>query len=235
MPNGPRIVQTRKTRLLRTLPETPQTSAAIKDSTARACLIARDALSNLGEYLDDPSPLALLTVKQCEAELDKMERMMDEVLPAAITRVSEQKARELIASLRFIGDLERIGDLAWWVTQRVKVIRPEIQTRDLKNLRSMVKIEVELIDIIYGGFVSGDARSAQSVILRDKEIDSARNDIFDYHLHGKARRTSQSLTDILFVAQALERVGDHVTNLAEELIHLVEQRSIRHLPKKDEA
>ena len=61
--------------LLRTLPETPQTSAAIKDSTARACLIARDALSNLGEYLDDPSPLALLTVKQCEAELDKMERM----------------------------------------------------------------------------------------------------------------------------------------------------------------
>jgi len=79
----------------------------------RGCLIARDAVFNVREYLADGSRLAFLAIKDCEKELDQIERKIDDQLPEAITRVGEAKARELLACLKFITDLERIGDLAY--------------------------------------------------------------------------------------------------------------------------
>ena len=67
--------------------------------------------------------MAFLTVKECERELDQLEREIDEQLPSAITRVGERKARELVACLGFITDLERIGDLVWWIAQRLNDAR----------------------------------------------------------------------------------------------------------------
>ena len=78
----------------------------------RGCLIARDAVFNVRDFLADGSRLAFLAIKDCEKELDQIERKIDDQLPEAITRVGEAKARELLACLKFITDLERIGDLA---------------------------------------------------------------------------------------------------------------------------
>ena len=63
--------------------------------------------------------MALLAVRDCEKELDRIESQIDEQLPKAIAEVSEPEARELLACLRFSTDLERIGDLLWGVGQRV--------------------------------------------------------------------------------------------------------------------
>ena len=63
----------------------------------RACLIARDAVFNVRDSLANGSRLAVLAIKDCEKELDQIERKIDENLPGAITRVSESKARELLA------------------------------------------------------------------------------------------------------------------------------------------
>jgi len=75
----------------------------------RGCLIARDAVFNVRDFLSDGSRLAFLAIKDCEKELDQIERKIDDQLPEAITRVGEAKARELLACLKFITDLERIG------------------------------------------------------------------------------------------------------------------------------
>lgn len=55
--------------------------------------------------------MAFLAIRDCEQELDQIERYIDEHMPGAITQVSESKARQLLASLKAITDLERIGDL----------------------------------------------------------------------------------------------------------------------------
>ena len=60
----------------------------------RGCLIARDAVFNVRDYLADGSRLAFLAIKDCEKELDQIERKIDEQLPEAITRVGEAKARD---------------------------------------------------------------------------------------------------------------------------------------------
>src|SRR5207302_932706 len=70
--------------------------------TLKACLIARDAVSNMRELFTTPSRIAFLAIRDCEKELDQIERYIDEHLPDAITQVSELEARKLLACLKFI-------------------------------------------------------------------------------------------------------------------------------------
>src|SRR5215470_9545078 len=68
----------------------------------KACLIARDAAFNVRDLLTNSSRMAFLAIKDCEKELDLIERQIDERLPAAITRVKEARARQLLACLKCI-------------------------------------------------------------------------------------------------------------------------------------
>src|SRR5258708_19600057 len=86
----------------------------------KGCLIARDAAFNVHDLLTGSSRMAFLAIKDCEKELDLIERQIDERLPAAITKVNEARARQLLASLKCITDLERIGDLVMSVALRVQ-------------------------------------------------------------------------------------------------------------------
>jgi phosphate transport system protein len=221
-------------RVLAAGPGNQQTaSSQLKDKTARAFLITRDAVANLREFLDDASRMAFLTVKECERELDQIERDIDEQLPKAITRVGERKARELIACLRFITDLERVGDLVWWIAQRLNDARPNLRDKDAEALKEMAKLIVSMLEDVHRGFQSGAVELGHAVIARDREIDELRRQVFKSQLErrNKTQDSFESI-DVLFMTQALERAGDHVTNLAEELVHLVEERSVRHLPKR---
>src|SRR5262245_9822326 len=71
----------------------------------KACLIARDAAFNIRDLLTNSSRMAFLAIKDCEKELDLIERQIDEKLPAAITRVNEARARQLLSSLKSTTDL----------------------------------------------------------------------------------------------------------------------------------
>src|SRR5271165_3203106 len=93
---------------------------SLSDLALRACMVASDAAFNIRDFLANGSHMAFLAVRDCEKELDRIEQQMDEQLPAAITQVSELEARELLACLRFSNELERIGDLLWWVAQRLQ-------------------------------------------------------------------------------------------------------------------
>ncbi len=209
-----------------------EASAALKAKTAKACLIAKDAVANLMEFLAANSRIAFLAVKECERELDQFEREIDEMIPQAITRVGERKARELVACLRFTTDLERIGDLVWWIAQRVNDSRPELPESDSVAIQQMGEMIVHSLEAVHRSFISGDVRNVQELIAGDREIDELRRKVFRSHLVSRRRRECPDSIEILFITQAMERAGDHVTNLAEELIHLYEGRSVRHLPKK---
>src|SRR5512142_32472 len=128
-------------------------SSQLKDKTARAFLITRDAVANLREFLDDSSRMAFLTVKECERELDQIEREIDEQLPSAITRVGERKARELVACLRFITDLERVGDLVWWIAERFHDEKPTLRERDAEALKGMCELIVSMLEEVHKGFL----------------------------------------------------------------------------------
>jgi phosphate transport system protein len=196
----------------------------------RACLVASDAAFNIKDFLTNSSRMAFLAVRDCEKELDRIERQMDEQLPAAITQVSEPEARELLACLRFSNELERIGDLLWGVGQRVQNLEIKLPKADSEQLIEMIGILEKMLQQVREGFTHRELDPASYVLRADREIDQVYKSLFRRHVtyHEKMLRSA----DVLLMAQALERAGDHATNLAEELFRLIEGRSLRHMPKK---
>jgi phosphate transport system protein len=197
-----------------------------------ACLIARDAAFNVRDLLTNSSRMAFLAIKECEKELDLIERQIDERLPAAITRVSEMRARQLLSSLKCTTDLERIGDLVMSVALRVQARSVKIPASDVRQLVEMSAVLREMLEMIHKGFSTLDLECARKVLQMDKQIDRICHGLFQEHLAENVPQGDTSGFEILLMAQALERAGDHTTNLAEELYSLIEGRSLRHAPKK---
>jgi phosphate transport system protein len=198
----------------------------------KAFLIARDAAFNVRDLLTHSSRMAFLAIKECEQELDVIERYIDERLPAAITRVNEARARQLLTSLKCTTDLERIGDLVMSVAMRVQSRTAKMAVADVRQLVEMSAILREMLDLVYRGFVDLDLECARKVLQMDKDIDRVCHGLFQKHLTEHANDSNPSSFDVLLMAQALERAGDHTTNLAEDLYSLIEGRSLRHAPKK---
>jgi phosphate transport system protein len=198
----------------------------------KACLIARDAAFNVRDLVTTNSRMAFLAIKDCEKELDLIERQIDEGLPAAITRVNEARARQLLASLKCTTDLERIGDLVMSVAMRVQARNAKIATSDARQLVEMSVILRDMLDLIHKGFVTLDLECARKVLQMDKDVDNICHALFQKHLAENLPQGDTSSFDLLLMAQALERAGDHTTNLAEDLYSLIEGRSLRHMPKK---
>jgi phosphate transport system protein len=198
----------------------------------KACLIARDAAFNVRDLLTSSSRMAFLAIKDCEKELDLIERQIDERLPAAITRVNEVRARQLLSTLKSTTDLERIGDLVMSVAMRHQARTTKIPASDVRQLVEMSSVLRDMLDLIHSGFSTLDLENARKVLQMDKEIDRVCHSLFQKHLAETVAQGDTSNFEILLMAQALERAGDHATNLAEDLYSLIEGRSLRHMPKK---
>src|SRR6267143_5323228 len=198
----------------------------------RACGIARDSVFNVRDFLADNSRMAFLAIKDCEKELDQIERKIDEHLPDAITRVGEAKARQLLACLKFITDLERIGDLSYSAVMQLQSRREKLPTADSRQLVEMASLLYEMLEQIHQGFLKRDVSYAQIVLKSDPEVDRLCHSLFQRHLAEPNIPSGQQNFDVLLAAQALERIGDHAKNLAEELYSLAEGRSLRHNARK---
>lgn len=204
----------------------------LSSQVLRACLIARDAAFNVRDSLATGSRLALLAIKDCEKELDQIERKIDEQLPGAITRVGEAKARELLACLKFITDLERIGDLAYSAIMQLQSRREKLPAADSRQLIEMASLLCEMLEQVHQGFLTRNLAHAQSVLRSDPEVDRLCHALFQRHLTTPSGPAGQQNFGILLAAQALERIGDHAKNLAEEVYGLAEGRSLRHNARK---
>lgn len=213
--------------------ERTYSTAELTQIILHACLVARDAAFNVGNLLSTSSGMAVLAVKECEYDLDSYERLIDEEIPAAITQVDEIQARQLLSCLKFITDLERIGDLMLWVAQCAQRFHPKLERRDTAPLLKMGLTLEQMLDTTHTAFVSRDAVLAQSVIKADRQIDEVRQALFRKHLQQTARQNPTRTINLLLMAQAFERAGDHAKNLGEELVHLFEGHSMRHASTED--
>jgi len=162
----------------------------------KGCLIARDAAFNVHDLVTSNSRMAFLAIKDCEKELDLIERQIDERLPAAITRVNEARARQLLSSLKCTTDLERIGDLVMSVALRVQARTTKIPASDVKALVEMSTILRDMLDLIHKGFATLDLECARKVLQMDKDVDRLCHALFQKHLTEDipkvTRRTSKS-------------------------------------------
>jgi len=121
------------------------------------------------------------------------------------------------------------------VALRVQARTTKMTASDIRQLVEMSSVLRDMLDLIHRGFSTLDLECARKVLQMDKEIDRVCHALFQKYLAEAASHSDPAGFDVLLMAQALERAGDHTTNLAEDLYSLIEGRSLRHAPKKTAA
>ncbi|SRR5581483_913482 len=213
------------------LPNAQKLRERVLQSSRQAFLIAADAAANLVDLFQNSESMAFLAIKDCERELDQLERQIDEDMPAAITRVSEQKARELLACIRFITDLERIGDLLMGSAQRLRVASGIPRGGDRSVLVEMAATLKDMLVKVHHAFVDRNAEIAGAVLRADRDLNRLYHSLVRRHFEADTKQDWRLKTNVLLIGGALERAGDHTQNLAEEVLHLIEGHTVRHQPK----
>ena len=203
--------------------------ARLEEQTLQACQVARMAAGIVAEGIATGVSSLLDGVRQREKELDTLDREIDQGVTSVITKVTEDRARRLLACLKFMIGLERVGDLLLNCSNRAAGVGSRIELQDIRDLTLMASRLEKMLGDVHDAFRQRDLNRALSVLRADAEMDRLRNLIFIRHLehHDNTPRTESF--HVLFMTQSLERAGDHAKNLAEEVCHLVSGHTVRHV------
>jgi phosphate transport system protein len=199
------------------------------DLTMSACSLAKEEVSHAIDGLINGSHLALLAVRKCEERLDGMDREMDEALATVITQVTPPQARELLACMKLMLDLERVGDLVASFAERSAIVRNRIDMDDIDQLTRMGCMLENMLTTLARAFTARNVEQAIHVLRTDSEVDRLRNLIVVRHTENAEGLKGPESLHVLSMANALERAGDHIKNMAEELCHLATGHTMRHV------
>jgi len=131
--------------------------------------------------------------------------------------------RETLAAIKIASELERIGDLAKNIAKRAIVLNKEQPIRLTQSLARMGRAALSQMKLVLDSYSNRDSGGAETVWRQDGEIDEIYNSLFRELLTYMMEdpRTIGMCTHLLFVAKNIERTGDHATNIAEVIYHMV--------------
>jgi phosphate transport system protein len=164
-------------------------------------------------------------INTCEREVDELSIDL-----LAMQQPMAVDLRFIIACIKINADLERVGDQAVNIAERVldMVNRPKA---DLNvDIPRMASLAITMVRDALNAFLAADAEMARSVLERDDLVDNLNREIFeavDFALT-HAVETRRDALDTLIIARNLERVADHATNIAEDVIFWVRGADVRH-------
>jgi phosphate transport system protein len=138
--------------------------------------------------------------------------------------------RAIVAAVKINTDLERVGDLAVNIAEASARYLLHPPVKELIDIPRMAEMAQSMLRDALDAFVRGDLQLAQSVLDRDDALDSLKTEVFRELLEHMMRdqRTVEPSLDLILVSRHLERVGDHATNVAEDVIFMVSARDVRH-------
>jgi phosphate transport system protein len=177
------------------------------------------------------TPLAT-SVDARDNEVDRMEIAVDElaVRIIALRQPAASDLRLIIAALKIIKDIERIGDIAVNISERVIELNAEPQLKPYIDLPRMVDAVQAMIRDALDAFVNDDPELAQKVLDGDDLVDNLNVQMFNELLAIMLgdTKTINRATRLIFISKYLERAADHATNVAEEVIFAIQGRDVRH-------
>lgn len=143
----------------------------------------------------------------------------------------------MAADLRFItsamkigNDLERIGDLAVNIAERTMDLLKTPQLKPLIDIPRMAEVAQEMVRDALNAFINGDDQLAKAVCERDDIVDKLNDQVFRElltYMMQDSRAISRAV-DLILVGRHLERIADHATNIGEDVIYMVQGRTIKH-------
>src|ERR671915_1506067 len=140
--------------------------------------------------------------------------------------------RAIVSAVKINTDLERVGDLAINIAEAVKRYMRHPPVKELIDIPRMADIAQRMLRNALDAYVRRDIELAQGVLNEDDTLDALKTQVFrellTYMLQDP--QTIEPSLDLILVSRHLERVGDHATNIAEDVIFMVSARDVRHHP-----
>ena len=171
-------------------------------------------------------------VLQNEGRINQMQIEIDDIATGllALQQPMAKDLRFITSAIKINNDLERMGDHACKLAERALSLLNEQPIRPLIDIPQMARLAESMVRKSLDAFVKRDAELARSVLVSDDAVDEMRDAIYDELVAYMEQEPStiRQCLDLMFVARNLERIADHATNIAEDVVFLVEGVDVRH-------
>jgi phosphate transport system protein len=173
-------------------------------------------------------------VQRDDALLDQFEIDVDDEAVRLLAKAPLAFDLRLITvAMKISHDLERVGDEATTISRRAVELNQEPQLKDYVDIPKMAALGLDMLKGAIEAFLRRDPGRARAIIPRDKEVDALNKQLhreLASFMIEKPSNISRCL-NLMVVSKSLERIADHATNIAEEVVFLYEGRDVRHQPE----
>lgn len=172
-----------------------------------------------------------------DERIDDIENEIDEKCIDLIARYQPMAGdlRFIATAMKINSDLERIADLAVDICQRAQELIEKPVLKPLVDIPKLAQIAQQMVKESIDAFVKRDPGLAREVIKSDPQADELRNRVSDELINDYMARdpkTADRAVPLLLISRYLERICDHTTNIAEDVIYMVEGRVVKHHPEQ---
>ena len=194
--------------------------------------LAERAVHQSVQAVLDSQPELAQRVLEEENAINEMQIEIDErvMKMLALQQLTAGDLRFMLGVARINQDLERIGDQAVNIAQSAQRILRHPRVKPYVDLPRMSEIAEEMVRDSLNAVVHKDVELAKKVLVRDDVVDSLRNQVFRELLTYMMENSAVVFPafELILVAKNLERIADHATNIAEDVIYIVAGRDVRH-------
>jgi len=206
--------------------------ADLKKQLIHMAAIAETMIERAIRELVDRDEQQARDIPDWEQDVNRMQIEIDEQVLALIATHQPVAGdlRFLLAATKINSELERIGDLAVNITENTPTIIHQPELKPLIDIPRMAELAGRMVRDSLHAFVKGDVLMAQAVIATDDRVDGLKNQIMRElltYMLADPKAIERALALIL-IARHLERIADHATNVAEDVIYVVQGRDVRH-------
>ncbi len=196
-------------------------------------VMTQEAIYKSIEALKNRDKQGAKEVIDTDDKIDELELAIDEKCIDLIARYQPMAGdlRFITTGMKINAELERIADLAVDISQRVLELVDKPILKPLIDIPKLSVIAQNMVRDAIDAFVKKDIRLAKKVVLTDSEADRLRNQVQEELINeymAKDSSTAPRAVPLLLIARHLERICDHATNIAENIIYMVEGKVIKH-------
>jgi phosphate transport system protein len=196
-----------------------------------ASLVERVIADAIESLMKRDSDLAQKTIASDDV-INDLELTIDEMCLKllALRQPMAIDLRFITAAMKIVTDLERMGDQAVNIAERVITLNQEPQLKPYIDIPRMAEITQTMVKDVLDAFVKQDSPLARTVCVRDDLVDGLNDQVFrellTYMISDS--KTIPRCVHLMIVSRCLERIADHATNIAEDVIFMVDARIIKH-------
>ena len=204
----------------------------LKAKLLKMASLVESIIAKSMESLEERNPELTEKIWDEEDSINMLEIDIDELCHKllALRQPMAIDLRFITSAMKINNDLERMGDLAVNIVGRTKIILQYPQLKPLNNIPQMAILAQEMVKESLNALVNRDSKIAREICKKDNKVDDINDELFRELLTYMMQnpKNIEAALDLILVARNIERIADHATNIAEDVIYLVEGKTIKH-------